>query len=184
MSNFPIINNTNSPLDHNEMKDDHDDPAHDGPKRHSQHPTSRLPESSSAVPIIVTSTPDLPAIHLRIHPITHPGAETFTKNVSDIGTVLTEAVKTCWKLLYNNESHLFPSNVRSITIYVRPMGGVAYTAGNWLDGENKEIHVSADYVVRQSASRARDEIRGVLVHEMVHVWQYNGTPNRVCGTYL
>jgi hypothetical protein len=61
------------------------------------------------------------------------------------------------------------------------MGGVAYTTGNWLDGENKEIHVSADYVLQQSASRARDEIRGVLVHEMVHVWQYNGTLNRQPG---
>jgi len=45
-----------------------------------------------------------------------------------------------------------------------------------MDGENKEIHVSADYIHKQSKERVRDEIRGVLVHEMVHVWQNNGSP--------
>ena len=65
------------------------------------------------------------------------------------------------------------------------MGGVAYTTGNWLDRENKEIHVSADYVQRQSSERVRDEIRGVLVHEMVHVWQYNGSlPTRTTPSSL
>ena len=54
------------------------------------------------------------------------------------------------------------------------MGGVAYTTGDWLDGENKEIHVSAEYVQEQSEDRARDEMRGVLFHEMVHVWQHDG----------
>ena len=98
----------------------------------------------------------------------------FTSNVPDIGSVLRDAVHTCWKLLYNNETHLLPRDIRSITIDVRPMGGVAFTTGNWMDGDNKEIHVSAEYVRGQSKERARDEIRGVLVHEMVHVWQYDG----------
>ena len=141
-----------------------------GPKRHSQIPE---PEDN-AVPIHIQDS-SLPAIHLRIHPITHEGAEVFTASVPDIGSVLRKAVQTCWKLLYNDEAHLFPKNIRSITLYVRPMGGVAYTTGNWLDGENKEIHLSAEYVLRQSKERARDEIKGVLVHEMVHVWQHDGS---------
>jgi len=44
-----------------------------------------------------------------------------------------------------------------------------------MDGDNKEIHFSADYVRGQSEERCRDEIRGVIVHEMVHVWQHDGT---------
>jgi hypothetical protein len=63
------------------------------------------------------------------------------------------------------------------------MGGVAYTTGNWMDGDNKEIHLSAEYVHAQSEERARDEIRGVLVHEMVHVWQHDGTLIEVCNLY-
>jgi Peptidase of plants and bacteria len=55
------------------------------------------------------------------------------------------------------------------------MDGVAYSTGNFLDEENKEIHFSAGYISSQSQERVRDEIRGVLIHEMVHVWQYNGT---------
>lgn len=155
-----------------------DGPPFSGPKRHTQHPHPS--SSGEVVSELYAETPDLPQIHLRIHPITHRGAEAFTRNVPDIGLVLKDAVHTCWKLLYDDESHLLPRNVRSITLYVRPMGGVAYTAGNWLDGDNREIHLSADYVHDQSDERARDEIRGVLVHEMVHVWQNNGIHEANC----
>jgi len=148
---------------------DSDNRPSSGPKRHSQ-----IPERDNSVPIHIED-PSLPAIHLRIHPITHEGAEAFTAHLPDIGSVLRKAVHTCWTFLYNDEAHLFPRNVRSITLYVRPMGGVAYTTGNWLDSENVEIHLSAEYVQRQSKERTREEIRGVLVHEMVHVWQHDGS---------
>jgi hypothetical protein len=152
---------------------DNRSPASNGVKRRSQIPD--VVSSDSSVPTVHIGLPELPAIHLRIHPITHDGAKQFNKNVPDIGSILEDAVRTCWNLLYNNETHLLPRQVRSITLYVRPMGGVAYTTGNWMDGENKEIHLSADYVRGQSQDRCRDEIRGVLVHEMVHVWQHDGT---------
>jgi hypothetical protein len=155
-----------------------DNPPSSGVKRRSVIPNTSSTETS--VPNIHSETPELPAIHLRIHPITHDGAKQFTKNVPDIGSVLEDAVRTCWHFLYNNETHLFPREVRSITLFVRPMGGVAYTTGNWMDGQNKEIHLSADYVQGQSNERARDEIRGVLVHEMVHVWQHDGISFHIC----
>jgi hypothetical protein len=52
------------------------------------------------------------------------------------------------------------------------MQGVAYTTGSDLDDDHKEIHFSTDYI-ESSASRAHDEIFGVLVHEVVHCFQYN-----------
>jgi Peptidase of plants and bacteria len=145
-------------------------------KAPSEEIRSRLPDEAAHEPRLreAVVTHSLPAIHLRIHPITHDGASVFTANVPDIGIVLKDAVSSCWKLVYDSQPHLIPQNVRSITLFVRPMGGVAYTTGSWMDGENKEIHFSADYIQKLSKERARDEIRGVIVHEMVHVWQHNG----------
>jgi Peptidase of plants and bacteria len=157
----------------NFMTDNFDNPPSKGVKRPSQIPETSSTDSSAVT--VFTDTPAIPAIHLRVHPITHDGAKQFTKNLSDIGSVLEEAVHSCWHILYNNENHLLPRYVRSITLFVRPMGGVAYTTGNWMDVENKEIHLSADYVNSQSHDLVRSEIRGVLVHEMVHVWQHDGT---------
>ena len=151
------------------------DPPYDGPKQHSQHPPTPPGRNTEPVPVH-TDTPSLPAIHLRLHPITHSGAKAFSKAVPDVGSVLEDAVHTCWRILYDNEQHLYPRGIRSITVYVRPMGGVAYTTGNWLDGENKEIHLNAGYVEQQKEEQVRDEITGILIHEMVHVWQNNGRP--------
>lgn len=51
------------------------------------------------------------------------------------------------------------------------MPGVAYTTGTELGDAHKEIHFSLDYVA-QIGARAHDEIVGVILHEMVHVWQW------------
>jgi Peptidase of plants and bacteria len=153
--------------------DKHNDRPDDELKRDSEHPN--FSSSSKEIPAVHIDITQLVPIHLQIHPVTHVGAKTFTNNFPDIGAVLENAVHTCWHLLYNNESHLLPENVRSITLFVRSIPGVAYTTGNWLDGDNKEIHLSVEYVRDQSPARTRDEIRGVIVHEMVHVWQNDGT---------
>jgi hypothetical protein len=50
------------------------------------------------------------------------------------------------------------------------MDGVAYTTGS---ETAKEIHFACQHIVN-SADRCADEIRGVLVHEIVHCYQYNG----------
>lgn len=50
------------------------------------------------------------------------------------------------------------------------MPGVAHTFGS---ASHKEIHFSLDHI-RNSEARARDEILGVLTHEMVHCYQHNG----------
>ena len=50
------------------------------------------------------------------------------------------------------------------------MEGVAYTTGS---ETAKEIHFACQHIVN-CADRCADEIRGVLVHEVVHCYQYNG----------
>ena len=50
------------------------------------------------------------------------------------------------------------------------MDGVAYTTGS---ETMKEIHFSCQHIVN-CADRCADEIRGVIVHEVVHCYQYNG----------
>ena len=54
------------------------------------------------------------------------------------------------------------------------MGGVAYTTGSDIDDDHKEIHFSLDYIKDIASERQQQEIQGVLVHEMVHCWQWNG----------
>ena len=63
--------------------------------------------------------------------------------------------------------------VRSVTLHLDDMDGVAYTKGSELDDDHKEIHLSVRHVVN-SKQRVKEEIMGVLVHEMVHCFQCNG----------
>lgn len=60
--------------------------------------------------------------------------------------------------------------MKSITFVLRPFDGVAYTTS--CDSGAYEVHYSLDWI-EASKARARDEIFGVLVHEVVHCYQYN-----------
>ena len=60
--------------------------------------------------------------------------------------------------------------MQKITVVFRPMPGVAHTFGS---DAAMEIHFSLDHI-KNSAARAQDEIRGVLVHEVVHCFQFTG----------
>lgn len=53
-------------------------------------------------------------------------------------------------------------------------GGVAYTRGRDLDHDHKEIHLSTRYIGSVKPELLKREITGVIVHEMVHCWQWNG----------
>ena len=115
-----------------------------------------------------------PKLRLDIYDLTHAGALRFQEYIQPV-KVITDAVTTVLQSLYEPFiGHLPHPPVRSISLILRPMGGVAYTTGTNLDDEHKEIHFSLDYIASISNERIRDEIIGVIIHEMVHVWQWNG----------
>ncbi|KAJ7146282.1 hypothetical protein C8R44DRAFT_757070 [Mycena epipterygia] len=109
----------------------------------------------------------LPKLNIRVEDLAHPGAVLFFDHVHP-ATALRAAVLASFEWLYATPA-CAPTNVLSILLVLRPMDGVAYTFGSHSE---KEIHFSLDHIVN-SAARARDEIMGVLVHEVVHCYQHN-----------
>ena len=117
----------------------------------------------------------LPKLRLEIRDLNHEGAEVFLKSVV-ASKALAQAVESVLTLLYHAPD--YPTTTvpptRSVTVILRPMGGVAYTTGIELDDDHKEIHFSLDYIKNSiPKERYTDEIMGVLTHEMVHCYQYN-----------
>lgn len=91
--------------------------------------------------------------------------------------LLGDAVKTVIELLYPGDYWGTWPGTRSVTLILAPFAGVAYTRGTLLDDDHKEIHLSTDYVAAMGREVVMREVTGVVVHEMVHCWQWNG-----CGT--
>ncbi|KAK4990952.1 hypothetical protein LTR66_004608 [Elasticomyces elasticus] len=115
-----------------------------------------------------------PLLRLEIRDLSHPAAHVFVTQL-DISKVLEQTVRDVLNRLYTADSKI--PHVRSVTLVLRPMDGVAYTTGLEIDDQHKEIHFSLDYINNVDRARQREEICGVLCHEMVHCWQ-----NDACGT--
>ncbi|KAL8668651.1 MAG: hypothetical protein Q9168_006733 [Polycauliona sp. 1 TL-2023] len=123
--------------------------------------------------------PGYPTCKLRFgcHDLTHEGARIFF-STSNVPEDLLAAVTAVLSVLYKpSQSNSHIPGTRSVTLVLQAMEGVAYTTGSELDNDHKETHFSLDYISRiptEPASRRREEIQGVLVHEMAHCWQWNG----------
>ncbi|OBT47685.1 hypothetical protein VE00_02245 [Pseudogymnoascus sp. WSF 3629] len=135
-------------------------------------PPSPSPSSTTTAP---TATFPIPPLSLQIPTLTHPGTTSLLSSTV-ISTALPTHITTVLTALYlsptSPTTHLPPT--KSVTLVLRPMDGVAYTIGTQNVDGAKEIHFSVDYISRISAARVKDEIAGVLVHELVHCFQYNG----------
>jgi hypothetical protein len=150
-----------------------------------------------------------PLLRLRIHDLSNTGTRAFLTSI-DPSSALHDAVNTVCKILYNAEvpepthaglAHLHDvtttaqkplpqpqppiPQIRSITLLLDAMDGVAYTTGVDLDEHyHKEIHLSLSYVQHVASSNPSKpsdkssaithELLGVLVHETVHTLQRNG----------
>ncbi|KAK6958034.1 hypothetical protein Daesc_000827 [Daldinia eschscholtzii] len=140
-----------------------------------------------------SSAVELPRLRLHIQDIAHRGSSIFLSSVN-AATVLRNSINAIHKHLYSPSSssssshsssshlHLFPPPTRSVTLILRDMDGVAYTTGSDLDPDHKEIHFSLRYIASISpSSRYPAEIRGVLLHELVHCYQWNGRGRAPAG---
>ncbi|KAK0764252.1 hypothetical protein N5P37_003649 [Trichoderma harzianum] len=118
----------------------------------------------------------VPNIQLQIRDLKHPGSKRFlgAVNATDL---LTTGTLNVLKLLYNTppnpETTVPPTS--SVTLVLEDMPGVAYTVGHNDNNNIKEIHFSLSYIAQiNPPSRVTPEINGVVTHELVHCFQYNG----------
>ena len=157
------------------------------PKRTSGTPSpiSRKPSKEStrdaSTERPLPKPPSLPAtkLRLRVNDLTHPGALIFFDTTHPL-KILADAITIVLQTLYTPfESIETLPATKTVALVLRKFKdfGVAYTIGSELDDDDKEIHLNLDYIERCANSNPqspRDEIAGVLVHEMVHCWQWYG----------
>ena len=111
-------------------------------------------------------------LRLELRDLSDEGTCAFLRLVH-ASTLLEDAVDAVLKHLYTGvKTHCIPPT-RSVTLVLRSMQGVAYTTGSDLDNDHKEIHLSTDYINNVPDTRKKEEIQGVIFHEMVHCWQHN-----------
>jgi hypothetical protein len=117
-----------------------------------------------------------PLLRLEIQDLSETGARNFLSSVN-AADALDDAVHSVLDLLYPVKYRGSWPGTRSVTLVLRPMAGVAYTCGKAIDDDHKEIHFSTGYISSIKPELLKREITGVVVHEMVHCWQWNG-----CGS--
>ncbi|CAG7848859.1 SubName: Full=Related to pathogenesis-related protein NtPRp27 {ECO:0000313/EMBL:CCA74993.1} [Serendipita indica DSM 11827] len=123
-------------------------------------------------PTPAPSWPQTPKMRLSVEDMAHPGAVRFFKHIQDINTFLESCVIAIFELLFSPNTA--PTNVRSVTLILREMDGIAYTTGSRLDNDHKEIHFSLRHIAAIDVERIGDDIKGVLQHELVHCFQCSG----------
>ncbi|KAM0259033.1 hypothetical protein ACHAQJ_003532 [Trichoderma viride] len=117
----------------------------------------------------------IPAIQLQIRDLKHPGAKRFLSAVNATDS-MTTATRKLLELLYHTpsdpETTVPPTS--SVTLILENIPGVAYTVGSSTDNNVKEVHFSLSYIAQVDPSRVAHELDGVITHELVHCFQYNG----------
>ncbi|OAA53888.1 PBSP domain protein [Cordyceps fumosorosea ARSEF 2679] len=147
---------------------------------------SAPPPTSSAIPEHLRPPPVTPADHHHHHHETFPlpKLRLEIRDLSsrgslralaavNLGECVRDSALAVLRHLYRHAPCPLPTT-RSVTLVLRDMDGVAYTTGSELDNDHKEIHLSTRHVDNQTPERIRDELCGVVTHELVHCFQCNG----------
>lgn len=128
-----------------------------------------------------TSKEDELKINLQFYNISHPGFQCFLGLLEpDVDAFLSDCLNAVKTFLYNEAAFRAPP-IRSITIIVRPMDGIASTTSNVLDSQHKEIHVSADYIFeifnRPSGTTVRQSVAAATPTKVP--FQHSTTPSSI-----
>ncbi|KAI5818620.1 hypothetical protein BZA77DRAFT_306062 [Pyronema omphalodes] len=130
----------------------------------------------------------MPKISYTIQDSGSAGAKAFVKCFPDIHAVLVGRIEEVNAMLYGSSFPLGqwgPHNLNSFHLHVRPFEGVAYTSNHRETGES-EIYLSTTYIRKYVQNHdpepnepdnfelVRNELLGVLSHEIVHVFQNHG----------
>ncbi|KAL6704929.1 hypothetical protein ACN47E_007474 [Coniothyrium glycines] len=113
-----------------------------------------------------------PLLRLELRDLSSAGSRAFLRLIH-ASKALEYAVDKVLECLYTDLDISCIPPTRSVTLILRDMDGVAYTTGRDIDDDHKEIHLSTKYIEHVPESRQKEEIIGVLVHEMVHCWQHS-----------
>lgn len=144
-----------------------------------------------------------PKYRLHAEDLRHPESASFSTYIPDVAATLDTALSNIVRYLYTSpetgssvEAESVPKRkrprfipfippTRSVTLFLRDFGGVAYTTGTELDDDHKEIHLSLPYIThcKNSAAKADPvhELAGVLTHELVHCYQHTSPPDSAKG---
>jgi hypothetical protein len=108
----------------------------------------------------------------------HPGSILFCSTIKDPIAISRDFSYRIIALLYGTPQNHHPSYISKITIILSDMPGVAHMISENGSARKKEIHVSVNHICETYARNNNDvaglggEIRGVLIHELTHAWQY------------
>ncbi|KAF1850727.1 BSP-domain-containing protein [Cucurbitaria berberidis CBS 394.84] len=138
----------------------------------NEHNTSHVERAEQAILTSKVIPQRKPLLRLEIRDLSSEGTRAFLRLVH-ASKSLEHAVDTVLKNLYTGLSTSCIPPTRSVTLVLRDMDGVAYTTGRDIDDDHKEIHINTKYISQISESRQKEEMLGVLVHEMVHCWQHS-----------
>lgn len=168
------------------------EPAPSPVPKSNEPPTPQDHEAKHQTQIPQDPRPLKPKYRLHSEDLRQPAASTFNSLIPDLAVILDRGLENIVKYLYTpphvNKSDPPPKTqrpyfhpsippTRSVTVFLRDFGGVAYTTGTEIDNDHKEIHVSLQYLQHVTADPTAKgdpvhEIVGFLTHELVHCYQH------------
>ncbi|KAF2747816.1 BSP-domain-containing protein [Sporormia fimetaria CBS 119925] len=134
---------------------------------------NNAPPPTSTAPTPPNLHTPKPLLRLECRDLSHPGASLFLQHHHPT-IVLTQALSSVLDILYRHPDSPPIPPTRSVTLVLRALDGVAYTTSLDLDADHKEIHLNTSYIASIPSLSVKNEIQGVVTHEVVHCFQYNG----------